>query len=54
MTSAFSINVLSIFDMHDIDQALFLNATSFSALSFSFAPEAKSSIASITTIYASQ
>ena len=35
-SSAFSINVLLIFDMHDLNGALLLIATSFSALLSSF------------------
>ena len=38
---ALSINVLLIFEMHDLNGALFLHATSFSALPFSFAALAK-------------
>ena len=38
--SAFSINVLLIFAMHDLNGALFLNATFFWSLSFSFAAAA--------------
>ena len=52
-SSVFSINVLLIFEMHDLNGALFLNSTSFSALSFSFAAAAKSYIIPFTTIYAS-
>ena len=56
-SSALSINVLLIFEMHDLNGALSLNETSFSALSFSFAAAAaaaaKRSIAPFTTIYAS-
>ena len=50
---ALSINVLLIFEMHDLYKALFLNATSLSVLSFSFAAAAKRSIVLFTTIYAS-
>ena len=52
-SSAFSINVLLIFEMHYLNGAWFLNATSFSALSFSFGAAAKSYIVPFTTIYAS-
>ena len=53
-SSALSINVLLLFEMHDLNGALFLNETSFSALSFSFAAAAtKRSFAPFTTIYAS-
>ena len=48
-----STNVLLIFEMYDLNGALFLNATSFSALSFLFAASAKRSIVHFTTIYAS-
>ena len=52
-SSALSINVLLIFEMHDF-LALFLNATSFSTLSsFSFAAAAKRSVVPFTTIYES-
>ena len=53
-SSAVSINVLLIFNMHDLNVALFLNETSFSALSFSFAGAAKTSIAPFKIFYASQ
>ena len=55
-SSALSINVLLIFEMHDLNGAFSLNETSFSALSFSFAAAAaaaKRSIVPFTTIYAS-
>ena len=39
------INVMLIFEMHDVNGALFLNATFLSALLFSFAAAAKISIA---------
>ena len=39
------INVMLIFEMHDVNGALFLNATFLSALLFSFAAPAKISIA---------
>ena len=51
--SALSINVLLVFEMHDLNGALFLNATAFSALSFSFAAVVKRSIVPFTTKYAS-
>ena len=47
------INVLLIFEMNDLNGALFLNATFFSALSLSFAAAAKRLIVPYTTIYAS-
>ena len=47
--SALSINVFLIFEIHDLNEALFLNATSFSALLF--AASAKRSIGLFTTIY---
>ena len=43
-SSVSSINVLLIFEMHDLYRALFLKATSFPALLFSFAAAAKRSI----------
>ena len=43
-SSALSINVLLTFEMDDLNEALFLNAAFFSALSFSFAAAAKRSI----------
>ena len=52
-SSAFSINVVLIFEMHDLNGALFLNATFYSALFFSFAASGKRSIFPFTTIYAS-
>ena len=52
-SSALFVNVLIIFEIHDLNGALFLNATSFSALSFSFAAAAKISIVPFTTVYAS-
>ena len=48
-----SVNALLISKMHDLNGALFLNATSFSVLSFSFAAAAKRSNVPFTTIYAS-
>ena len=39
-SSALPINVPLIFEMHDLNGALFLSATFFSALSFSFAAAA--------------
>ena len=51
--SALYVNVLLIFEMHDLNGGLFLNATSLSGLSFSFAAAAKRSIVPFTTIYAS-
>ena len=50
---ALSINALLIFDMCNLNGALLLNTASFSALSFSFAAEAKKSIVSFTTKYVS-
>ena len=47
-SSALSINVLLIFEKHDLNEALFLNATSFLTLSFSFAA-AKRFIVPFTT-----
>ena len=52
-SSALSINVLLIFEMHDLNGALFLNTTFFSALSFSVPAAAKRSIFPFTTIYVS-
>ena len=52
-SSPLSINVLLIFEMHDLNGELFLNATSFTTLWFSFAAVAKRSIVLSTTIYAS-
>ena len=52
-SSVLCINVLLIFEMHDLNGALFLNATFFRASSFSFAGAAKRSIVPSTTIYAS-
>ena len=52
-SSVLSINVVLIFEMHDLNGALFLNATFFSALSYSFATAAKKAIPPFTTIYAS-
>ena len=49
--SPFSANVLLIFEMHDLNGALFSNATSFSALSFTFVAAAKRSIVFFTRIY---
>ena len=49
-SSAFSIIVLLNFKIRDLNEALYLNATIFSALSFSFALSVKISIASFTTI----
>ena len=43
-SSALSVNVQLIFEMPDLNGALFLNATSFSALSFSFASAAKTDL----------
>ena len=42
-SSALSINVLLMFEMHDLNGAILLNATFFSALSFSFEAAAKRS-----------
>ena len=50
-SSALSINVLSIFEMHDLNGALFFNVTFFSALSC-FCSRAKRSVVPFTTIYA--
>ena len=49
-SSALSLSALLIFEMHDLNRAVFLIET---ALSFSFAAAAKRSIAPFTTIYAS-
>ena len=49
-SSALSLNVLLIFEMHDLNGALFLYTTSFSALSFSLTAGAKRSIVPFTTI----
>ena len=51
--SVLYINVLLIFEMHDLNGALFSNATSYSALSFSFAAAAKRSMVPFKTIYTS-
>ena len=48
---ALSINVLLMFDMHDLNGALFLNTLFYSALSFLFAATAKRSIVTFATIY---
>ena len=48
--STLSIDVLLIFEMHDLNGALFSNATFFSALSFSFASSTRRFIAPFTTI----
>ena len=50
-SSALSINVLLVFEMHDLNGSLFLNATFCSALSFSFEAASKRSIAPFTAIY---
>ena len=52
-SSTLSINILIIFEIHDLNGTLFFNTTSFSDLSFSFAAVAKRSIFPFTTIYAS-
>ena len=52
-SSALCINALLTFEMHDLNEALFYNATSFSTLSFSFAAAANRSLVPFTTIYAS-
>ena len=52
-SSALPTNVLSVFEMHDLNGALFLKEASFSALSFSFAIAANRSIAPFATIYVS-
>ena len=49
-SSALSINALLIFDMHDLNGALFSNTTFFCALSFSFAGSAKRSIVLFTAL----
>ena len=49
-SSALSINALLIFEMHDVNGALFLNATFSSALSFSLVAAATRSIVPFTTI----
>ena len=48
-----SIKLFLIFDMHDLNAALFLNATSFSALSFYFAAASKRLVVFFTAIHAS-
>ena len=50
ITSILSINVLLLFDMHDLNGIS--NAAHFSDLSFSFAAAAKRSFIPFTTIYA--
>ena len=50
-SSALSINVLLIFDMHDLNGELFLNVATFSALIISFATSPVKSIFPFTTIY---
>ena len=50
-SSAFSINVLLIFAMHDLNGALFLNATFFWSLSFSFAAAAAKRLLSLLKQY---
>ena len=52
-SSALSINVLLIFEMHDLKRALFSNATFFSASSFSFAAAVKRSSIPFTIMNAS-
>ena len=47
-SSALSINVLLIFNIHDLNGVLFSNVTFFSALSFSFAAAAKRYIVPFT------
>ena len=47
------INLLLTFETHDLNGALFLKATSFPALTFSFAAAAKRSFAPFTKTYAS-
>ena len=49
-SSAFSTVVLLKFEIRDLNEALFLNTTFFSALSFSFALSAKKSIVPFTII----
>ena len=51
-SSAFSISVSLIFDIHELNRVLFLNATSFYNFLFLFKTAAKRSIAPFTTIYA--
>ena len=50
-SSESSINMLLMFDMHGLSDALCLNTTSFSALSSSFAAAAKRSIYPFATLY---
>ena len=52
-SSALSVNVLLIFEIHDLSGALFLYATAFSALSFPFVAAAKRSIVPFTSVHAS-
>ena len=52
-SSELPVNVLLIFDMLDLNGALFLSIKSYSALSSSFAAATKISIVPFTTIYAS-
>ena len=52
-SSALSVNVMVMFEMHDLNGALFLNAIFFWALSSPFTAVAKSSIVTFTIIYAS-
>lgn len=49
-SSAISMNVFLIFDIHEVNGALFLNVTSFLSLSFSLAAEGKRSVFPLTTI----
>ena len=52
-SSPLSINLKLIFEMHDSNSALFLDATSVTASSFSIAAAAKRSVVPFTTIFAS-
>ena len=50
-SSALSIYTLLIFDMHELNGVLYLNATFFSTLSSSFATITKKSIVPFTVIH---
>ena len=52
-SSALCINVLLIFEMHDLNEELFLSTKFFSVLSFSFAAAAVRPIPHFSTIFAS-
>ena len=52
-SSALCINVLLIFEMHDLNGELFLSATFFSVLSFSFAAAAIRPVPHFSTIFPS-